>query len=331
MESSLVLEWLLEVENPSVRYFTLTGLLEKRQDDAEVRKAAKAIMETGAVPQLLALQNDDGSWLEPSAFYDDKYHGTVWTLLLLAELGADPEDRFVRKACEFILTHSRHEDGGFSVKESKVTRTGLRSTVIPCLTGNMVWSLMRLGYKDDPRIAEAISWITRYQRADDGIDRIPGDETDRRLFSACFGRHTCHMSAAKAFKALAAVPPEKRNAETQSKIDELAEYFLIHHIYRKSHDLREISRPGWLKLSFPLMYQTDLLELLMIFAELGIRDPRLDDALAVLVQKRDTDGKWILESSVNGKTNVPIEKKGLPSKWITLRAMQVLKFYRETV
>jgi len=288
-------------------------------------------METGAVPQLLSLQNDDGSWSEPAAFYDDKYHGTVWTLLLLAELGADPEDVRVRKACEFILSHSRHEDGGFSVKESKTTHTGLKSTVIPCLTGNMAWSLIRLGYTDDPRLADAISWIIRYQRADDGIDRVPEGETDKRLFSACFGRHTCHMGAAKALKALAAVPPEKQDPEIRRKTGELAEYFLLHHIYRKSHSLREISRPGWLKLSFPLMYQSDLLELLLIFSELKIKDPRLDDALTVLIQKRGPDGKWLLESSVNGKTNVPIEKKGLPSKWITLRAMKVLKFYRETV
>lgn len=331
METSAVLDWLLEEENPSVRYFTMTGLLEKKEDDADVRKAGEAIMKTGPVPQLLAMQNDDGSWGEPAAFYDDKYRGTVWTLLLLAELGADPGDARVRKACEFILSHSRHEDGGFSVKESKATHTGLKSTVIPCLTGNIAWSLMRLGYKDDPRTADAISWIVRHQRADDGIERVPEEETEKRLFSACFGRHTCHMGAAKALKALAAVPPEKRNPEIQKKTDELAEYFLIHHIYKKSHSLREISRPGWLKLSFPLMYQTDLLELLLIFTNLGVKDPRLDDAVSVLLEKRGPDGKWLLESSVNGKMNVQIEKKGLPSKWITLRAMKVLKFYRKSV
>ena len=331
MESSAVINWLLEEENPSVRYFTLTGLLGKKEDDTEVRIAGKAIMETGAVPQLLSLQNDDGSWREPAAFYDDKYHGTVWTLLLLAELGADPQDERVRKACEFILSHSRHEDGGFSVKESKVTHTGLSGTVIPCLTGNMAWSLIRLGYADDLRTADAISWIVRNQRADDGMERVPEGDTEKRLFSACFGRHTCHMGAAKALKALAAVPPEMRNPEICRKTDELAEYFLIHHLYKKSHNLNEIARPGWLKLSFPLMYQSDLLELLTTFSELGIKDPRLDDALILLLKKRGPDGKWLLESSVNGKMNVQIEKKGLPSKWITLRAMKVLNIYREKV
>lgn len=331
MESSPVLDWLLEEENPSVRYFTLTGLLGRTADDAEVRRARKTIMETGAVPQILALQNGDGSWGEPSAFYDDKYHGTVWTLIILAELGADPEDERVRKACEFMLSHSLHEDGGFSMKESRITRTALKSGVIPCLTGNMAWSLLRLGYEDDPGTAAAISWITRHQRADDGADRVPEGEVEKRLFTACLGRHTCHMGAAKAFKALAAVPPGKRTPEITAKINELSEYFLIHRIYRKSRNPEEISRPGWLKLSFPLMYQTDLLELLLIFSDLGIKDPRLDDALSVLLNKRGPDGKWFMETSLNGKINIPIEKKGLPSKWITLRAMKVLKFYHETM
>lgn len=331
MESSAVLDWLLEKENPSVRYFTLTGLMGRAKDDAEVQKAKRAIMETGPVPRLLALQNGDGSWSTPASFYDDKYHGTVWTLILLAELGADPRDVRVKKACEFILSHSRHESGGFSVKESRITHTGLKSSVIPCLTGNMVWSLVTLGYEDDPRTADAISWITRYQRADDGIERVPEEETEKRLFAACFGRHTCHMGAAKALKALAFIPPEKRSPEVIGKIRQLSEYFLIHRLYRKSHNLRAISRPGWLKLSFPLMYQTDLLELLTIFMELRIRDPRLEDALSVLVSKRDADGKWRMESSLNGKMNITIEEKGLPSKWITLRAMRVLDFYRESV
>ena len=331
MERSDVYEWLLEEENPSVRYFTLTGLLGKKENDAEVLEAKKAIMETGAVPQLLALQNDNGSWGEPGAFYGDKYHGTVWTLLLLAELAADPYDDRVRKACEFILSHSRHESGGFSVRENKKTHMGLKSTVIPCLTGNMLWSLIRLGYADDPRISDSISWITRHQRADDGFERVPEGETEKRLFNACLGRHTCHMGAAKAMKALAAIPPAKRNPEVLKKIDELSEYFLIHHIYKKSHNLDEISRPGWLNLSFPRMYQTDLLELLTVFSDLGIKDPRLEDALLILLRKRGADGKWLLEFSFNGKMNVQIEKKGRPSKWITLRAMKVLKFYGESI
>ncbi len=112
-----------------------------------------------------------------------------------------------------------------------------------------------------------------------------------------------------------------------AKIGELAEYFLKHHLYKKSHSLDEVSRPGWLRLGFPLMYQTDILELLGLMTDLGISDPRLADAIAILAGKRGADGKWKMENSNNGKMHLDIEKKGAPSKWITLKALNVLKAY----
>lgn len=324
MLSENVLEWLLEKENPSVRFYALTSLLGKSPDDPEVIDSRAAIMTQGKVPQILSFQNPDGSFGIPEKFYGLKYTGTVWTLLLLAELAADPLDPRVQKACEFILLHSQNpETGGFSHAQSAVTQTGLVSGVIPCLTGNMTYSLIRMGYLEDIRVQSAINWITKYQRADDAIGYTPEGEMYRKLYT-CWGRHTCHMGVAKALKALAAVPPAKRSPETSAKIDELTEYFLIHHLYKKSHNLDEISRPGWLKLGFPLMYQTDILELLSIFDDLGIKDPRLADAYEILKNKQGADGKWILESSNNGKMLVTIEKKSSPSKWITLRACKVL-------
>lgn len=57
-----VIEWLLEEENPSVRYFTLTSLLNRPLNDPEVMSAKGAIMKAGVVPQILDMQNEDGSW-----------------------------------------------------------------------------------------------------------------------------------------------------------------------------------------------------------------------------------------------------------------------------
>lgn len=321
-------EWLLEENNPSVRYSALTSLLCRSPDDPDVRETKKAIMENGIVPEILAEQNEDGSWGTPARFYTDKYAGTVWTLLILAEMAADPDDQRIRNACEFILKHSQDpESGGFSYTESARSHTGLPSGVIPCLTGNMVYTLIKLGHINDSRVQKALEWITDYQRTDDAVEEAPaGGPYDR--YEMCWGRHTCHMGAAKALKALAAIPPERRSHDNVKKMDEIIDYFLKHHIYKKSHSPNEISRPGWLKLGFPLMYQTDILELLGIFAELRIMDPRLTDAIAVIRRKQMADGRWRLETSNNGKTLVDIEKKGQPSKWITLKALRVLNAYR---
>ena len=327
--SDTIIEWLLKKDNPSVRYSTLTTLSGKAQNDPAVLEARKSIMQQGVVPEILAMQNDDGSWGTPDRFYLDKYTGASWTLLVLAELAADPADDRIKKACEFILTHSWNPDyGAFSHKESAQSHTGLKGAVIPCLTGNMVYALIKLGYLDDERVRKAIEWICTYQRADDGIEKLPTGEIYKRYSTACWGHHSCHMGVAKAFKALTAIPADKRDDAVAGKLLEFSEYFLKHHIYKSSHNLVNIPKPGWLKFGFPLMYQTDALELLTIFAELRIHDDRLEDAIEQVVAKRSEEGNWKMENSYNGKMLVDIEKKGAPSKWITLHARRVLKEYR---
>jgi hypothetical protein len=91
------LDWLLEKENPSVRSYTLTSLLGKPQDDAKLLESKREIMTCGVVPKLLASQNEDGYWGAPERFYLDKYCGTIWQLLILAEFGADPMNKQRKK------------------------------------------------------------------------------------------------------------------------------------------------------------------------------------------------------------------------------------------
>ncbi len=192
----------------------------------------------------------------------------------------------------------------------------------------MVFSLIRLGYLEDERVQKAIGWICAFQRADDAVDRPPEGEVYMR-YESCWGRHSCHLGVAKALKALAAIPEEKRNRKIDEKIDKLAEYFLKHRFYMKSHDPEKVAKPGWLRLGFPLMYQTDVLELLEIFAELRIRDPRLEDAIGIVSGKRNKEGLWKMQNSFNDKMLVPVEENGKPSKWLTLKALKILKFYAE--
>lgn len=83
-------EWLLEDENPSVRYFTLKDVLDKSEDDAEVQAAKQQIMQTGTVLKILDKQQKPEYLQTYSRFYTYKYKGLVWSLLFLAELGAEP-------------------------------------------------------------------------------------------------------------------------------------------------------------------------------------------------------------------------------------------------
>ena len=317
--------WLLDEDNPSVRYLTLTEILDRKISDPDVQEARAAIMVAGIVPEILSRQTKDGYWETQGKFYTAKYKGTVWQLLVLAELGADGNDERIKRACEFTMRHSQDpESGGFSPWHNTKTGGGSHALVIPCLTGNMVWSLIKLGYANDPRVQKGIDWIVKYQRFDDGAKvAAKGWPYDKEVM--CFGRHVCHMGVVKALKALAEVPANNRSADIKKTIEKGTEYLLQHHIYKRSHDLSRNSKPGWRRFGFPLMYQTDALEILGILTSLGYRDKRMQEAIDLVISKQDEQGKWKLENTFNGRFQVDIEQRNQPSKWITLNAVKVMK------
>ena len=189
----------------------------------------------------------------------------------------------------------------------------------------LVFSLIRLGYLEDERVQKAIEWIRRYQKVDDGTYLTPVHERYRK-HTACFSKHSCLMGVVKSLKGLAEIPKNKRTERINKKINQLSEFLLIHHIYKRSHDLTKVSKPSWKKFGFPLMYQTYILEIMDVFRRLEIKDERIKDALEILKNK-SINGNWILESTMNGKTLIDIEEKGKKSHFITKRAKDVLEYF----
>ena len=322
-------DWLLEEDNPSVRYFTLRDILDRPQDDTGVQTARREIMHTGMVPDILGRQRGPAYLQAFPRFYTNKYEGLVWSLIVLAEFGADVNPQ-IKEQCEYMLTNSQEtQDGGFSMHTAQKTGSGRITEVIPCLTGNMVWSLIRFGYLDDPRLQKGIDWITRYMRFNDGVEDTPQVSPYDRL-EMCWGKHVCHMGVVKALKALSAMPQERRTTgEIGDTVQKATEFLLMHHIYKRSHDLSRVSKPGWLKFGFPLMYQTDALEILDILTELGVKDSRMDEAIDIVLAKQDDIGRWRTENTYGSdRLLIPVGQKDEQSKWVTLRAMRVLKRYK---
>jgi len=319
-------EWLLEEDNPSVRYLTLTGLLDRTRRDAEVSRARSAIMKSGAVPKIAA-RLEGVNKAGAGRFYKDKYRGTAWQLIILAEHEADGRDARIEAACDYILAHSQdRESGGFSVSARAGGLGGRHGEVIPCLTGNMVWSLLKLGRGNDPRVQAGIRWISRYQRFDDGEGRPPAQWPYER-YQMCWGAHSCFMGVVKSLKALSAVAPRKRTPDMSAAIQRGCDYLLRHHVYKQSHNLARTARPGWRRLQFPLMYQTDVLEVVNVLLDCGVVDGRMQEAIDLIADKQTTSGRWVLESTFNGRFLVDIEWRGRPSKWITFRCLRALKRY----
>jgi hypothetical protein len=155
-------------------------------------------------------------------------------------------------------------------------------------------------------------------RCDDGDGETPtGWPYDR--WEMCWGRHTCHMGVVKALKALAEIPPERRSPAVQRTLDDGAEFMLRHHVHKRSHDLAKTSKPGWRRLSFPLMWQTDVLEILGILTNLGrAGDERAREARA----SAGTPGSLDARNTFNGRFVVDIETGAASQPRVTLQAPQ---------
>jgi len=175
-------------------------------------------------------------------------------------------------------------------------------------------------------VRRGIDWITTYQRFDDRIGGVPKSWPYEKR-DPCWGRHSCHSGVAKALKALAEIPEKKRSPEVSRTIEGAAEYFLKHHIYKRSHDLSKVAKPKWVKFGFPTMWDGDALEVFELLTRLGYRDPRMQDAAELILSKQDDCGRWNLENTYNGRFQVDIEKKGKPSKWVSLIALKAIKQY----
>lgn len=323
------LAWLQEEENPSVRYLTLRGLLGRDDGEAETAAAKAAIMTAGPVPKILSRQKEGGCWESLPDFYArTKYRGTVWTFLLLAELQADGGDPRIGRAGRLLLDRSQEPDGGgFAYRQRPGGPGGEPAAVLPCLTGNLLFALLRLGMDRDPQVAPAVhraaGWITRTLRFDDGEGpppRGPAYEARRN----CWGAHTCTLAVVKSLKGLAEIPEAGRSPEVRRTIERCVEFLLRHRLVRRSRDPGRVACERWLRLGFPLMWDTDYLELLLLLTAEGVRDPRMEQAVRLL-RSRAAGGRWPLDRGFAGRMQVRLEREGSPSRWITLRALTALR------
>src|SRR5512146_1228453 len=110
-----LLPWLLSPESPGVRYLALRDLLDLPQDDPELRLARRAAHTAGPIAAILDEMDPAGFWAEAGAGYNPKYRSTVWSIVLLAQLGASTaEDARISRACDYLLEHALAAGGQFS-------------------------------------------------------------------------------------------------------------------------------------------------------------------------------------------------------------------------
>lgn len=315
------LPWLLErdADNPGVRYFALRDLLGRPPNDPEVVAAHADVMRSGPVPVILDAQEPDGYWVKAGPGYSPKYQGTLWSVLFLAQLGADGQDERVQRGIAYVFDHAQTKAGAMSAN-------GSPSAAIHCLWGNMVRALLDLGVWGDERLSRAVDFLARSVTGDGyGAYLKSGIMAPGFVCAANYGL-PCGWGAVRVLWALNAVPPEARTPQVQAAIDASIDFLLRYDVARAEYPYQERINSSWFKFGYPLGYVTDVLLNLEALTEAGVTDdPRLEDAVALVLSKQDDRGRWKLEYSYHGKLWVDVEKKGQPSKWVTLRALRVLK------
>lgn len=317
MGTDSVLAWLLQPDQPSVRYFTLTDLLERRPEEGEVKAAQARIPKVGWASDILRRQGPMGYWerSEPRTvkgylffLWFPEFSSTIWNAIALADLGLTSADPRIRRTADRIFEYKLGLSSMINLYHEEM-----------CAVGNTARTLTRFGYGDDPRVKRLYDWILEDQRTDGGWN--------------CSQDTPGTLERWEPLAALAEVPKPKRTNRMENAIARGAEFFL------KRGLLREGPRyPPWYRLHYPNHYFYDVLVGLDLLTKLGYAgERRLRSALKVLRQKRRTDGSWTIDrahpdapaSMLHLHTArvrpLQLETPGRPSKWITLSALRVFK------
>ncbi len=269
MKSKTALDWLLEEDQPSVRYLALTQLLEKPENDPDVRSAKEMIPKKGWAADILADQTPGGFWVSDESLYRPKYLSTNWMLLVLSDLGLTNEDPRIRTACELWIERFAKADGGFSPLGTKTGHL--------CTVGNTARALVKFGFVDHPKVESAFEWLARTRDKNGGW--------------SCFGSGR-NLDSWEGMSAFAVYPREKWTEGMKHAVELAAEFFL----QRELHKQGDHYEP-WYRFHYPVHYYYDLLVGLDFMTALGYGgDPRLRHAVSHLKKMRRPDGRWNLDA-----------------------------------
>jgi len=312
MRGDPAIAWLLASENPSIRYLTLTQVLDERPDSPQAAAARKLIPNGPRARSLLSGQEPDGGF---GVHAYRKWTGAHWRLVSLAELALPPGDPRVERAIESVLSWVTRID-------VPTPAPGQEVRVHASMQGNALAACCRFGLAEDERVRELAAQLISWQWADGGWN------CDKRSR----GRHSSFYETLAPLWGVTEYHAATGDGPARHAAERAREFFLRHRMFRSDHT-GEIINPEWLKLHYPLYWHYDVLQGLLILSRLGpLDDPRTGEALDVIERKRLRDGRWRPgnyywrrpESGPYGTEAVDWGRGG-PNEMITLNALRVLK------
>ena len=323
-----ILDWLLEPSEIGVRYLAMRDLEEKRAGK-ELASAKEEAHRHGPIADILGQMQPEGYWVKPGAGYSPKYTCTIWSVMLLAQLGASiAADERISAACGYVLDHSLSWDGHF-------TFNGQPAMTADCLQGNLCWSLLSLGCSD-PRLDKAFEWMARSVTGN-GVAPLSDKKAPVRYTASKCGpdfacgsndKLPCAWGAVKVMLAFSILPELKKSGLVKDAVEAGVRFLFSKDPAKADYPCGYAPKPSgnWWKFGFPVFYVSDILQNAEALVGLGYgRDPRLANTLELIRSKQDCRGRWLLEYDYTGKTWVDFGVKRQPNKWVTLRALRVLK------
>ncbi len=299
------LAWLLEGD-PAIRWQVMADLLGRPA--AAVAAERRRIGAEGWGAALMGLQDPAGTW--GGGVYTPKWTSTTYTLLLLRRLGLSPTAATTR-GVTVLLDRGRWIDGGVSYWKTH----GVPEI---CVNG-MILSVGAAFGLDDGRLDDIVSMLLRHQLADGGWN------CDRHSDGVHSSFHTT-VSVLEALVERARSHPSEA-AGLRQRMEGAWEFFGAHRLFR-SHRSGEIIDQRWTRFSFPPRWHYDVLRGLDHLASAGApRDQRFAEGIELVRARRTAAGRWKLQNRHRGLEHFLMEKTADESRWNTLRALRVLKWW----
>ncbi len=306
MSEEPVVEWLLEGD-PAIRWQVMRDLLHRPEREWE--DVRRKIPREGWGAQFVAAQEPGGTW--PKGRWTD----TVWTLLVLMDLGFPSDFEPVRRAALSFMERNL-------TRERAVDERWLLNSMDLCHLGFWLRIGATFGFDED-RLASMAQVVMGAQMPDGGWNCRT--RTDPKT------RHGSFHTTFNVLEGLRAVASEAVVDFATFRASEAGalEFMLRHQMYR-SDRTGEIVNERFIHLTFPSHWHYTVLRGLdYVRASSEIGDARLDDPLGLIESRRKPNGRWPVEKRIPGDTLFEMERMGGDSRWNTLRALRVLKARRE--
>ena len=304
--SSAILDWLLGGD-PAIRWQTQRDLLGVQSKVYEAERTRVAVEGWGA--DLLSRQDPSGTW--GGGLYSPKWISTTYTLLLLRHLGLSPDNPQAQRGCSLFLAKGIHHDGGINLFHTiDYSET--------CING-MLLALLSYFRCPDERVHAVASFLLKVQMADGG-------------WNCEWVKGATHSSFHTTISVLEGLAEYRLTYPTQGTrtlpASQRAHEFLLQHRLYRSHHTGEVVDPAMTRMNFPPRWKYDFIRVLDYFQWIGAqRDERMNDAIDLLRDKQKADERWPAYSLYSGRKFFEMEKAGEASRWNTLRALRVMKWW----